>query len=92
MPKDRSNDEYAAANNKHGPGKTNMNGIGLTANSCLTQVSQRKKVPLDTVDEVLAKAIDELLDLIGFKVWVAYGADEVNNEFLSLGRPMSEVK
>ena len=72
--------------------KTNMNGIGLTANACLTQVSQRKKFLLDTVDEVLVKVIDKLLALIGFKVWVAYGADEANNEFLSLGRPVGEVQ
>ena len=72
--------------------ETNMNGIGLTANPCLTQVSQREKFFLDTVDEVLVKVIDKFLALIGFKVWVGYGADEANNEFLLGGRPVGEVQ
>jgi len=41
---------------------------------------------------VLVLGIDAVVPLIGFQVWVGYGADEANNGFLLGGRPVGEVE
>ena len=66
-----------------GANKSNETRIGLTTNFCAPQCRQQENFFLGTLDEVLSKASDELLELIGFKAWQGYGAYETNQEFLS---------
>ncbi len=68
--------------------------VGILSYFCAPQFRQQENMMMGTDPEVIADAPDELLALLGFRLWQGYGRIESpRNEFIAQGqRALGELR